>query len=93
MKAINFLLDKTLMTCTSPSDRHLSKKLGVSPSAISRWRQGCAIKDEHLALLISLTGTDPAVAVLVRLESAKSPMESKLWKQLWDKVAPPTPLA
>ncbi|MCF5930024.1 DUF3693 domain-containing protein, partial [Xanthomonas perforans] len=73
-----------------PSDRQLAKHLDVSPSAISLWRKGKPIKDDHLMALIHLAQADPAIAVLVRTEGAESPEAKKAWSVVWDRLSPVT---
>lgn len=90
MQTINKLLDTALEACNEPSDRQLAKHLDVSPSAISLWRKGKPIKDEHLMALIRLAQADPALAVLVRTESAESPEARKAWSVVWDRLSPVT---
>ncbi|RNL29040.1 hypothetical protein C9389_10855, partial [Xanthomonas vasicola pv. vasculorum] len=90
MQTINKLLDTALKACNEPSDRQLAKHLDVSPSAISLWRKGKPIKDDHLMALIRLAQADPAIAVLVRTESAESPEAKKAWSVVWDRLSPVT---
>jgi len=87
MKTLNTLLDAALAKTKLPSDRQLAKKLRVSPSAISLWRQGKAIKDSHLADLIKLADADPVLAVAVRQEMAETPAERQLWGPLLDRLS------
>ncbi|WP_414616367.1 DUF3693 domain-containing protein [Stenotrophomonas geniculata] len=90
MKTINKLLDKASEACAVTSDRQLAKKIGVSPSAISLWRSGKQIKDDHLMTVIKLAQADPALAVLVRTEGAESPAEKAGWSLVWDRLSPVT---
>ncbi|MFB6485262.1 DUF3693 domain-containing protein [Xanthomonas perforans] len=90
MQTINKLLDTALKACNEPSDRQLAKHLDVSPSAISLWRKGKPIKDDHLMALIHLAQADPAIAVLVRTEGAESPEAKKAWSVVWDRLSPVT---
>nr|CEH64682.1 conserved hypothetical protein [Xanthomonas citri pv. citri] len=90
MQTINKLLDTALKACNEPSDRQLAKHLDVSPSAISLWRKGKPIKDDHLMALIHLAQADPAIAVLVRTEGAESPQAKKAWGVVWDRLSPVT---
>lgn len=90
MKTINKLLDKASEACSVTSDRQLAKKIGVSPSAISLWRSGKQIKDDHLMTVIKLAQADPALAVLVRTEGAESPAEKAGWSLVWDRLSPVT---
>lgn len=40
--------------------------------------------------LIRLAQADPAIAVLVRTESAESPEAKKAWSVVWDRLSPVT---
>ncbi|WP_261382138.1 DUF3693 domain-containing protein, partial [Xanthomonas vasicola] len=44
----------------------------------------------HLMALIRLAQADPAIAVLVRTESAESPEARKAWSVVWDRLSPVT---
>lgn len=90
MQTINKLLDTAMKACEVPSDRQLAKLVGVSPSAISLWRSGKQIKDDHLMTVIKLAKADPALAVLVRTEGAESAAEKAGWSVVWDRLSPVT---
>ncbi len=84
------LLDKARSVCTPKTDTQLAAKLGVTKAAVSLWRNGGNIKDEHLMKLIKLAQADPALAVLVRTEGAESPEAKKAWSVVWDRLSPVT---
>lgn len=90
MQTINKLLDTAMKACEVPSDRQLAKLIGVSPSAVSLWRSGKQIKDDHLMTVIKLAQADPALAVLVRTEGAESAAEKAGWSVVWDRLSPVT---
>lgn len=53
-----------------------------------QWRTGDRrITDEHLMEVIELAREDPALAVLVRQEMAKTKAEKKAWGALWDRLS------
>lgn len=87
MHTLNSLMDAALKAHSLPSDRQLAKKLGVSASAVSLWRQGRVIKDEHLAALLELSKADPSEALKVRAEQASSKAEIRLWNQMLTRLA------
>ena len=72
------------------SDNALSERLGVTRATVSKWRQGGAITDEHLAKLIEIAHADPALFVRVREEAARTKAEKALWGPLWDRLSPVT---
>lgn len=82
MTAINKLLDKARETCGLTSDMALGEKLKVSRSAVSLWRKGGVIRDEHLTELIALAKADPAIAVQVMSEQARTKHEKSVWGAL-----------
>ncbi|APP84818.1 hypothetical protein BI317_12255 [Xanthomonas hortorum pv. gardneri] len=90
MDTLNKLLDSARKMCPSDSDNSLSKVLGVTRSAVSMWRSGGKVTDEHLAKLIELAQADPALFVRVRQEEAETPAQKKLWGPLWDRLSPVT---
>ena len=72
------------------SDNALSERLGVTRATVSKWRQGGAITDEHLAKLIEIAHADLALFVRVREEAARTKAEKALWGPLWDRLSPVT---
>lgn len=88
MSTINKLLDKARDICNS--DLQTAAKLGVSRSAVSKWRHGGKIEAAHLAKLIQLTQQDPALSVQVLAEQDASPEEQRMWAVLWDRLSPVT---
>lgn len=88
MNTLNKLLDKSRELCGSDSET--GKRLGVSRSAVSLWRQGEKITPAHLAKLIHLTQQDPALSVQVMAEQDASPEELAMWRTLWDRLSPVT---
>lgn len=87
MRTLEKLLDASLREQSLPSDRQLAKKIGVSPSAVSLWRQGRVIKDEHLAAVLELAKADPSEAIKVRAEQASSKAEIRLWNHMLTRLA------
>lgn len=90
MNTINNLLDTARKACLRDSDNALSERIGVTRATVSKWRQGGAITDEHLAKLIEVAQADPALFVRVREEAAGTRAEKALWGPLWDRLSPAT---
>lgn len=88
MSTLNKLLDKAREMCVSDAD--VARRLGLSRSAVSVWRQGGKITPAHLARLIEFTQQDPALAVQVLQEQDAEPAEVRLWGALWDRLSPVT---
>ena len=88
MNTLNKLLDNARQVCLS--DMATAEQLGVTRSAVSKWRHGGKIEPQHLAKLIQLTQQDPALAVQVLAEQDATPAERKLWSGLWDRLSPDT---
>ena len=76
--------------CNPPNATGLAKKLGVTKAAVSMWRHGGKIKDDHLMALIKVAQADPALAVLVRTEGAETADAKKAWGVVWDRLSPVT---
>ncbi|PZU29341.1 MAG: hypothetical protein DI584_03155 [Stenotrophomonas sp.] len=87
MSAIDDLIDLARSKCDRPSDRALAERLKMSPNSISVWRKGGKITDEHLALLIELSNSDPSIALQVRAEQASSKAEIRLWNHMLTRLA------
>ncbi|UYC14008.1 DUF3693 domain-containing protein [Xanthomonas sp. CFBP 8445] len=87
MQTLNVLLDKARKNCPSDSDNSLSKQIGVSRSAVSVWRRGGQITNEHLMALIDLAKADPALATKVREEASETEVERRAWATLWDRLS------
>ena len=88
MNTLNKLLDKSRELCGS--DMATAARLGVTRSAVSKWRHGGKIEAAHLAKLITLTQQDPALSVQVLAEQEASPEEQAMWGTVWDRLSPVT---
>lgn len=86
MQAINNLLDKAAATCSPNNDRALAKRMHVTPSAVSLWRKGGAIKEKHLTALIVLADVDEVQALQVLAEQAETKPEKAVWSALLQRV-------
>ncbi len=84
------LIDTAAKVCFPPNDTGLASKIGVTKSAVSLWRHGGKIKDDHLMALIKVAQADPALAVLVRTEGAETADAKKAWGVVWDRLSPVT---
>ncbi|MFA4706511.1 DUF3693 domain-containing protein [Xanthomonas perforans] len=84
------LIDTAAKVCVPQNDTGLASKLGVTKSAVSLWRHGGKIKDDHLMALIKVAQADPALAVLVRTEGAETADAKKAWGVVWDRLSPVT---
>ncbi|MEQ7962493.1 DUF3693 domain-containing protein [Xanthomonas hortorum pv. pelargonii] len=84
------LIDMAVKVCNPPNATGLAAKMGVTKAAVSIWRHGGKIKDDHLMALIKIAQADPALAVLVRTEGAETAEAKKAWGALWDRLSPVT---
>ncbi|MBB5676844.1 DUF3693 domain-containing protein [Xanthomonas arboricola] len=84
------LIDMAVKVCNPPNATGLAAKMGVTKAAVSMWRHGGKIKDDHLMALIKIAQADPALAVLVRTEGAETADAKKAWGALWDRLSPVT---
>ncbi|WP_329750608.1 DUF3693 domain-containing protein [Stenotrophomonas maltophilia] len=88
MDTLNKLLDSARKMCSRDSDAAVAERLKVSRTTLMQWRTGDRrITDEHLMEVIELAKEDPALAVLVRQEMAKTKAEKKAWGALWDRLS------
>ncbi|WP_164240848.1 DUF3693 domain-containing protein [Stenotrophomonas maltophilia] len=88
MDTLNKLLDSARKMCSRDSDAAVAERLKVSRTTLMQWRTGDRrITDEHLMEVIELAREDPALAVLVRQEMAKTKAEKKAWSALWDRLS------
>lgn len=87
MSRINYLIDAAQQACGLSSDNQLAGKMKVSRSAVSVWRKGGKITDEHLAALVELSKADPSEAIKVRAEQASSKAEVRLWNHMLTRLA------
>ncbi|WP_058569997.1 DUF3693 domain-containing protein [Xylella fastidiosa] len=87
MNTINILLDKAKESCARKSDAAIAEALKVSAQTIMQWRKDeRRITDEHLMAAIKLAKADPELAILIRLESAKTEAEKKAWNTLYKRL-------
>lgn len=82
MDALKNLLDKATERCSPSNGEGLAKKLGVTRSAVSKWRTGSPIAEKHLTALIEVAHADPRVAVTVLQEQATTSQERSVWGAL-----------
>lgn len=88
MQTLNKVLDMARGMCSRDSDRALAQALKVTPTTILGWRNGSRrITDEHLMAVIEKAKADPALAVLIRQETAETKAEKKGWATLWDRLS------
>lgn len=88
MQTLNKVLDMARAMCSRDSDRALAQALKVTPTTILGWRNGSRrITDEHLMAVIDKAQADPALAVLIRQETAETRAEKKGWATLWDRLS------
>ncbi|HDX0800507.1 TPA: DUF3693 domain-containing protein [Stenotrophomonas maltophilia] len=88
MQTLNKVLDMARGMCSRDSDRALAQALKVTPTTILGWRNGSRrITDEHLMAVIDKAQADPALAVLIRQETAETRAEKKGWATLWDRLS------
>lgn len=81
---INILLDKAKKMCGVTTDKDLSTRLGVTPSAVTNYRKGRALPDAvTCATLAGLTG-EPLAKVLGVVGEARaiSREEKAVWRKL-----------
>ncbi|WDL45897.1 hypothetical protein JH291_18465 [Xanthomonas campestris pv. campestris] len=90
MRTLDKLIDDARKVCSRDSDRAVAEALGVTAAAVSTWRKGGTITEQHLGKLIALAQADPALFVQVRKEEDQSPEAQKLWGALWDRLSPVT---
>ncbi|MCC5061870.1 DUF3693 domain-containing protein, partial [Xanthomonas campestris] len=90
MSTLNNLLDKARKACPRDSDYSLSQELGLSRTAVSRWRNGARISQPELAKIIEMAQADPALAVQVLAEQEGTPEEHRMWSAVWDRLSPVT---
>jgi len=82
MTTLNILIDKATTMCTPPNGAELGRRLGLTRSSVSVWKQGGAIKEKHLTALIELAHADPSVAIQVMREQATTAAERHVWGAL-----------
>lgn len=88
MQTLNKVLDMARSMCSRDSDRALAQALKVTPTTILGWRNGSRrITDEHLMAVIEKAKADPALAVLIRQETAETKAEKKGWATLWERLS------
>ena len=62
---VDWYIDRALDSSGAPSDRELSRRLGLGPTAINNYRIGRAWpSDEAMVKLAELAGVDPDIALL-----------------------------
>jgi transcriptional regulator with XRE-family HTH domain len=81
------LLDSAKKMCSPQTDMELAAKVGVSRSAVSMWRKGGSITEEHLTALASIAETDGEVVAQVLKDQAKTPAQRQVWGQLLDRLS------
>lgn len=87
MNALNNLLDKALEQCSPSNGEELGRRMGVSRSAVSKWRKGGKIDAEHLTALVTIAKVEPAAALLVLQEQAATRQGRAVWGGLLQRFA------
>jgi transcriptional regulator with XRE-family HTH domain len=82
MNTLNILLDKAVAACSPSNGEELGRRIGVSRSAVSKWRTGGVITEKHLTALISIAHADPRLAITVLQEQATTAPERSVWGSL-----------
>ncbi|MEE5092053.1 helix-turn-helix transcriptional regulator [Xanthomonas euvesicatoria] len=81
------LLDSAKKMCSPQTDMELAARIGVSRSAVSMWRKGGSITEEHLTALASIAETDGEVVARVLKDQAKTEAQKRVWGQLLDRLS------
>ncbi|WP_065647128.1 DUF3693 domain-containing protein [Xanthomonas euvesicatoria] len=81
------LLDSAKKMCNPQTDMALAARIGVSRSAVSMWRKGGSITEEHLTALASIAETDGEVVARVLKDQAKTEAQKRVWGQLLDRLS------
>lgn len=87
MTDLNKLIDKAAGMCSPPNDSALAKRMHLSRSAVSLWRQGGVITEKHLTALVTLADVDEATAVEILKAQAKTPAQKKVWEVVLKRLA------
>lgn len=82
MDALRDLVDKAIEHCSPNNGAELARRLGLSRSSVSLWRQGKHIEPKHLTALIHIAQADATVALRVLQEQANSRPEREVWGSL-----------
>lgn len=77
MNSLNNLLDKARKVCST--DMAVAARLGVTRSAVSKWRKGGLITPEHVARLIEIANADPAIAASILAEQDPKGAGGRVW--------------
>ncbi|HHW4679483.1 MAG TPA: DUF3693 domain-containing protein [Xylella sp.] len=86
MKAKKILLDKAISMCTPPNGETLGKKIGVSRSAVSKWRKDGAITEKHVAELAAIAKLDSEIVIKVMKEQAETPTQRRIWESILERL-------
>lgn len=77
MTTLNKLLDKAQEVCIT--DMAIAARLGISRSAVSKWRKGGQITPEHLAKLIEIARADAAIGLTILAEQDAKGAGGRVW--------------
>lgn len=77
MTTLNKLLDKAQEVCST--DMAIAARLGISRSAVSKWRKGGQITPEHLAKLIEIAKADAAMGLMILAEQDAKGAGGRVW--------------
>jgi len=88
MKTSLSYLDEAKKNAGISSDYALSKKLGVTPSAITNYRAGRSrIAPELVPKLAKLAGIDEAeIALIAQIERSKTAEEKGVWERILQRI-------
>ena len=82
MDTLRDLVDKAIEHCSPSSGAELARRMGLSRSSVSLWRQGKHIEPKHLTALIHIAKVDATVATKVLQEQSNSRSEREVWTTL-----------
>lgn len=84
------LLDKAVKLCSPSTSYQLAKKLGVSTSRMSHWRNGRATPDNEVAFKLAKILRMPISDIIGYIEEdrATTPEKKEFWRQQLPRVLP-----
>ncbi|MFE8347721.1 DUF3693 domain-containing protein [Xylella fastidiosa] len=82
MKAKKILLDKAISMCFPANGETLGKKIGVSRSAVSKWRKGGVITEKHAAELAAIAKLNGEIVIKVLEEQAETRAQRQVWQSI-----------
>ena len=82
MTTLDRILDAAKARCEPANDSEVARRLKVSRSLVSLWRQGEPISEKQLAALVDLSRLDAGLAVEVLKEQAQTDAQRVIWGSL-----------